>query len=250
MITPLIAFLLVMLTDRSGLATSVNTLMYDEVKVVVFNEVSTVRSPIFGSSYPPRKDYPKLCEINIYSAGTSSNLGDCPDTELPEFENCTVVYYEEESCSTDLIQLVKQVKERGGRAVIYRTKRRTDEYYLNQLAMNTPGIAVILVKDEDHLIRAFGNEPVRYVNITLIGQTEPSTPSNPKDGLANRSTTTFYFVVFAFTILLLLSLTWFIFNYLRRCHNMYTTKRRRVRNLCTCGVYTFGTAVLIGDEVS
>ena len=228
MITLLIAFLLVMLTDRSGLATNVNNLIYDEVKVVVFTKVSA--SSIDGSSYPPRKEYPNMCDINIYSTATSSNLGDClTGTPLPEFENCTVVYYEEESCSTDLIQLVEQVKEQGGRAVMYRTKR-TNEYLHQLAARSILGITVILVEDERHLIRAFGHEPDIYVNVTLIGQTEPSTPSKPNDGLANRSTTTFYFVVFAFTILLLLSLTWFIFNYLRRCHNMYTTKRRRVRN--------------------
>jgi len=220
-ILPLIVLLLVILTDSSGLATSVN---YDIVEVVVFNEVSHIKAPIEGFSYPPLgQGYPKLCKINIYS-NFHSSPEDCY-TLLPQFEDCTVVYYEEE-CSTNLIDLVQQVKERGGAAVIYRTDHKRD-HLIETLHDHSIDITVILVKDIE--IRSFGHELISYVNITFKRQ-GTSTPPGPKDGLGQRSTTTFYFVVFAFTILLLLSLTWFIFNYLRRCHHMYTTKRRRVRN--------------------
>ena len=67
-------------------------------------------------------------------------------------------------------------------------------------------------------------------NVTVtIDRLETPPSDNPRNGFNNgRSATTFYFVVFAFTILLLLSLTWFVFNYLRRCHHMYTVKRQRV----------------------
>ena len=39
---------------------------------------------------------------------------------------------------------------------------------------------------------------------------------------------TFYFVVFAFSVLILLSVTWFIVTYIRRCHGVCVRKYRRV----------------------
>ena len=39
---------------------------------------------------------------------------------------------------------------------------------------------------------------------------------------------TFYFVVFAFSVLVLLSLTWFTVTYIRRCHDYCTRNRSRV----------------------
>ena len=42
------------------------------------------------------------------------------------------------------------------------------------------------------------------------------------------NSSTFYFVVFAFTVLVFLSLTWFCITYVRRCYDRCTTKRRRV----------------------
>ena len=39
---------------------------------------------------------------------------------------------------------------------------------------------------------------------------------------------TFYFVVFAFSVLILLSITWFIVTYIRRCHGICVQKYRRV----------------------
>ena len=41
-------------------------------------------------------------------------------------------------------------------------------------------------------------------------------------------TTTFYFVMFAFCLLLLLALVWFAFNYLKRCHNVLSRRQARV----------------------
>lgn len=47
-------------------------------------------------------------------------------------------------------------------------------------------------------------------------------------------TTTFYFVMFAFCLLLLLALVWFAFNYLKRCHNVLSRRQARV---CVMGVW-------------
>ena len=54
-----------------------------------------------------------------------------------------------------------------------------------------------------------------------------------------RSQQTFYFVVFAFTMLILLSLVWFVVSYMRRCYDTFRTRRERVRGflLDTNGMY-------------
>ena len=40
--------------------------------------------------------------------------------------------------------------------------------------------------------------------------------------------TTFYFIVFAFCILMLLSCLWFLMSYIKRCHNSLRRRRQRV----------------------
>lgn len=41
---------------------------------------------------------------------------------------------------------------------------------------------------------------------------------------------TFYFIVFAFCILMLLSCLWFVMSYMKRCHYIIQRRRRRVRD--------------------
>lgn len=43
-----------------------------------------------------------------------------------------------------------------------------------------------------------------------------------------QTTQTFYFIVFAFCILMLLSCLWFVMSYIKRCHYSLTRRRRRV----------------------
>lgn len=46
-----------------------------------------------------------------------------------------------------------------------------------------------------------------------------------------RRSQTFYFVVFAFTVLVLLSLVWFTITYVRRCHSYCSRRYTRVSNI-------------------
>ena len=195
-------FLLVMLTDRFGLATrsESRTIFYDEVQVTVFDDVSSPVS-IDGASYPSiaRQDYPRLydCGINI------GNPGDCR-SPLPEFDDCTVVYYEERNCNATLIQLVERVKERGGRAVIFRTEHVSDQ--LRRLeSVHTVNVSqpVILVEDVNFTIRQYENEVFVKVNITQISQT--SLPTRPPSDNNERSTTALSIVLSVLIVLLLVS---------------------------------------------
>ena len=45
-----------------------------------------------------------------------------------------------------------------------------------------------------------------------------------------QTTQTFYFIVFAFCILMLLSCLWFVMSYIKRCHYSIRRRQRRVRN--------------------
>jgi len=194
-------FLLLMVIDCFGLATrsESRTIFYDEVQVTVFNDVSNPVS-IDGVSYPliPRQDYPRLynCDINI------GNPGDCR-SPLPEFADCTVVYYEERNCNATLIQLVERVKERGGRAVIFRTEHISDQLRRLERVLNVNfSLPVILVEDVNFTIRQYENEVFVQVNITQISQT--NLPTRPPSDDNERSTTALFIVVSVLIVLLLI----------------------------------------------
>lgn len=222
----LTVLLLVMLMDRSALAN--RPVYYDLVKITLYNRVNNL--VLDGSSYPSRREsrplnLPKMCILEF--------IEDC-NKPLANITSCSVVYYNEDICNVSLFELVHTVQKRDGKAVIYRTLKI--DQYLRELYDNRVTFPVILTKEIE--IYGFKDEAVRYVNITV--ETETQLSNERSKGFGNeRSTTTFYFVVFAFTILLLLSLTWFIFNYLRRCHHMYTAKRRRVRICIVCNPLIF-----------
>ena len=60
-----------------------------------------------------------------------------------------------------------------------------------------------------------------------MGSIIPTTRSPPLYPFFDQ-TTTFYFVMFAFCLLLLLALVWFAFNYLKRCHSVLSRRQARV----------------------
>jgi len=188
-----------MLTDYLSLATSPNsrTTFYDEVQVTIFNNVSNLVS-IDGVSYPsiPSQDYLRLCYINTESPGNCPSPSPSPSPEFEDSE-CTVLYYEERDCNSSLTQLIERVKERGGRAVIYRTEHIKDQ--LRRLRTTSPNISVpvILVEDQNFTIRQYRNEVFVLVNITQRSQARP--PSDNDE----QSTTVFFIVLSVFIALLL-----------------------------------------------
>ena len=210
-----VAILLAILTDRSGSASNIDSsIFHDEVEVTIFNQ-SSVSMSVEGVSYPSlrRQDYPKLCDIDIYSR-LGNPLKDC-HAPLPKFEECTVVYYEEENCSTSIIQLAEQVKEQGGRAVIYRTEDTVD--HLRRLDTANVTLPVILVEDNDLEIRRFGNEYGSQVNIT-------KTVSDNRDN-DEESSTGLYVLLSVFVVLLLVGVvvaSLVIFMCYRRRHHHRT----------------------------
>jgi len=150
-------------------------------------------------------------------------------------------------CGSRPIILLATEIERNPRlnAIVFPTRNANNK--IDDLATSSVGdrlsIPLIFVndRDSDNFVAKLREETNLRVTISVTGQGNTGEEDQrPGSGFTNgRSATTFYFVVFAFTILLLLSLTWFIFNYLRRCHHMYTVKRQRVSNLHFCSCVSF-----------
>ena len=146
---------------------------------------------------------------------------------IPTFNaNCTCNFvYQHPECNdhNEVTLFGEAVQNRNGSAVIITTED-LDEAAMRYVGDPSLIIPIILVSYDKSIefFKKLYEEPYLTAKVE-ISTTDPGNKLN-----SSRSATTFYFVVFAFTILLLLSLTWFVFNYLRRCHHMYTVKRQRV----------------------
>ena len=136
---------------------------------------------------------------------------------------CNFVYQHPECNDHKVTSFAEAVQNRNGSAVII-TAEDKDEAAMRYAGAPSLIIPIILVSYKESI--KFYNTLNEERNLTAKIEIFTTDSGNGIDN--NRSATTFYFVVFAFTILLLLSLTWFVFNYLRRCHHMYTVKRQRV----------------------
>ena len=99
-------------------------------------------------------------------------------------------------------------------------------------ARSLPSVTVAITKiDSDYLVRLENlGDPAQ---VTVTGHYHQSF----------RTSQTFYFVVFAFCILMLLSCLWFLMSYMRRCHQSCRNRRRRVSLMVSTntsrGLYVF-----------
>ena len=154
------------------------------------------------------------------------------DNSVPTFPSgciCNVVY-QALGCSNvnSMAPFAEAVQQANGSAVIFTTDNVEQDSIIVYDRNPSLRIPVIFVNSEESEVFYPKLKDLINVTVTIKLSGNPN-DRDPGNGFNNgRSATTFYFVVFAFTILLLLSLTWFVFNYLRRCHHMYTVKRQRV----------------------
>lgn len=200
------------------------SLDYDEVNLIAGNKGVrvTAEGRLYSSGDVEKLSNPSCCLV----------FDETCDISIPNFRSdcrCNVVHRRYD-CHGLTVAFYFAVLNAVGDGVILTAQ--TEDYrdkiqdLYNLTSPYSLSIPVIFVNTENsRIIWSVKDDP----NITLNVEVIPTTDSPPGSGLENtRSATTFYFVVFAFTILLLLSLTWFVFNYLRRCHHMYTLKRQRV----------------------
>ena len=225
----ILVLLAIMLIDhRVSSRTSVESpIEYDNAKLSAMAS-HIVDKVIFGTYY-----------YHDGSVGLPSNLccltfvkkernADC-DNSVPIFPSgciCNVVY-QAPVCSNvnSMASFARSVQQFHGSSVIF----TIEDAEQGSFVYKNPSlrIPVMFVNDEES--QEFYATLRDEVNVTVMIERFDTPNPDTGNGFNNgRSATTFYFVVFAFTILLLLSLTWFVFNYLRRCHHMYTVKRQRV----------------------
>ena len=198
---------------------------YDDVELSVSNQHIDPMTAS-GKSYPIGRveNLPNTCCVVIKGSDTGCDY-------VPIFRSgceCTVVYQSLTCSPKNYKWFSKAVDRKGGTAVVFTIRRDEDQnereiYNFTKEELRIP----VIFAENSGSSRITTLDKSGNLTISIVVNPPDDDPTN--NGFANaRSATTFYFVVFAFTILLLLSLTWFVFNYLRRCHHMYTVKRQRV----------------------
>lgn len=221
-----VVLLAVTLTNHRVSTSSSGPILYDEVTLSARNMVQRPNT-ITGWSYPAglvRKLSHLLPCCLIFKQKPSCRVGTLRDCT----HSCTVVY-QTAYCESSIIAFVKEVEWANGSAAVFEVDIDDRDEVINVLQrIHELTIPVILVEKFNNFVPTLSSEVDVRVTINVTGQGQIPDDDQAGNGFASgRSATTFYFVVFAFTILLLLSLTWFVFNYLKRCHHMYTMKRQR-----------------------
>lgn len=227
-----LALLAMTLTDhRVWTSPSPRSLEFDTVKLTASNSlIEDVE--VYGRVYSTSESIiPSRCCLYF-----KRNYDTCEELSALDYEcTCTVVY--QKPLCDNIVSFTPAVQMYNGSAVVFTVQdldkaiRDITKLDRQEPHRTIPIIVLVPSAQSNEFYAQLGMESSVMVRIEVI-----TTPDNPTDnGINNtRSATTFYFVVFAFTILLLLSLTWFVFNYLKRCHHMYTVKRQRVSNLYEC----------------
>ena len=124
-----------------------------------------------------------------------------------------------------------------------------DEYRLNALIAedptfsalrNTPGPSTTIValnqSDPNRLCALYRHnnpwrtESVESFRVTIEFKGHMVTPTDPPKWPTDNTTSplTFYFVMFAFCLLLMLAVIWFVFNYVKRCHQIVARRHQQV----------------------
>ncbi len=122
------------------------------------------------------------------------------------------------SIQSDCLYTQARTAERlGALGVVFYSDESSPELDIYHEPLNVVVTLVTLTQQELVSLRAILDFNTTTISVTIKKFSNLPTNSH-----------TFYFVVFAFSILVLLSLVWFFITYSRRCHDHYTTRRRRV----------------------
>ena len=122
----------------------------------------------------------------------------------------------------DYLQAKKAEQERAIGVVFYYTSDKDKEWSSGEEDLSIP-VAVIKV-DVDAVGRITGRDAPAYYSVEVEGQLYPVVPQQR----------TFYFIVTAICILILLSCLWFFTSYFRRCRYSFRNQRRQVSSIVLC----------------
>ena len=122
------------------------------------------------------------------------------------------------SCD-DYLQ-AKTAEEDGASGVVFYYKSDSVKTSLEDSGRELGIIVALVVPNDLVLLHIEGNDKQRYASVSIQGV--------PFDSVVPQSRT-FYFIVTAFCVLILLSCLWFFTNYARRCRRSVRNRRRQVR---------------------
>lgn len=215
----------------SALASLVECYSYYElIPQVEFLIDRQVSATILGDyvSYGPNTDFSKLLSVTndpFFGCATEANETDLPayPTQsaflLPDSSHCTI------SEKSSFLRNTYQARA----VILYRLSDANDEArdrQQRQTAQRTPSQSSsgptiirlnILTQQLTNLLT--GQEDRKRIQVIVEAQLKQR---------GFRTTQTFYFVVFAFCILMLLSCSWLILSYFRRCHYRWRLRRNQV----------------------
>ena len=137
--------------------------------------------------------------------------------KLPDQPFIVFVPLPTSSTKCNAYKKAQKAEELGATGIVFYSQRESSQLKLTRSSLKVVVTLVVLTEDEISLLKKEGNWTNTTIKIEI--DEESSYVGNQH---------TFYFVVFAFTVLVILSLTWFIITYTKRCHDFITSKRRRV----------------------
>jgi hypothetical protein len=146
----------------------------------------------------------------------------CPDSNVTLSSGGalgSIVVLPLSECS-DYLQAERAAQDRATGVVFYTSDSDKDWWTSGEGTVSIP-VAVVELWDEvlDHL--PSGESPA-YTQVSIEGKHYAVPPQQR----------TFYFIVTAFCILILLSCLWFFTSYFRRCRYTMRNRRRQVRSYC------------------
>lgn len=141
----------------------------------------------------------------------------CPEsnTTLPIPSGSFIVVLPLSECN-DYLQAKKAQEENAAGVVFYYTSDSTNTVTSESDTLTIP---VAIIEVEANLLEHItGQESPRYTSVVIEGV----------HYAVFRQSRTFYFIVTAFCILILLSCLWFFTSYFRRCRHTLRSRRRQV----------------------
>ena len=149
----------------------------------------------------------------LLTCSEHSNITD----KLPDQPFIMFVPLPTSSTKCNAYKKAQKAEELGATGIVFYYQRRSSQLELTRSSLKVVVTLVVLTEDELSLLKKEGNWTDTTIKIEI---------EDVSNYAGNQHT--FYFVVFAFTVLVILSLTWFIITYTKRCHDYVTSKRRRV----------------------
>ena len=208
---------------------------YEIVPYVTFTSSAGGYRKSFGGSYASyaagneAEGRLVLAPASHFDCGDSASAAD--NSTLTSFSG-SVLLLELTGCS-DYIQAVK-ASQLGCSGIVF--------YYISdgeqggRTALGYRPDGDFILKSLSVALVSLRRSELNELAVELDSEYDVVATIEPHQQQAFQTTHTFYFVVFAFTILMLLSCLWFVTSYVRRCRNTIRNRRRLVRgvNSCSC----------------